>query len=460
MKNNFTFETSNNGSREKALLVLIKIKNYKSYRYTKHDSNPYQQNSKIISSEEEIEELINLAVSAGAYVRGHIIHNQAEINSRYYVSAGKLEEIKSFVLRNNIDLVIFNNDLTATQQGNLEDRLNIKVIDRTALILDIFAQRAQSSEGKLQVELAQLNYLLPRLKGMGLQLSRLGGGIGTRGPGEQKLEVDRRKIRKRIIQLQDKVDQISIHRQTQRKKREAGEIYLVALVGYTNSGKSTILNTLTNSNVLVKDMLFSTLDSTTRKVKLPELDEILLTDTVGFIEKLPHQLIMAFKSTLEELRKADLLLIIVDASNRNFEHHIKSVTRVLKEIDVSHKPAIFVFNKVDKINMEQLHFLKLRYRNSAFISAKKETGFLELFNKIKHIKDRNKLQINVKIPYSESKLISFIHENYDIMDKKYTDEYVIFLINADEKIYSKLSDYICRDKNLDYKDVDKGRVAI
>ena len=231
-------------SKENALLVLVKIK-------SKKDT---------INIEEEIEELKNLTISAGANIEGYIIHKQSEPTPKYFLSTGKLEEIKKLVNESQIDLVIFDEDLTSAQQSNLQEKLSAKVIDRTALILDIFSQRARSREGKLQVELAQLNYILPRLRGKGTQLSRLGGGIGTRGPGEQKLEVDRRKIRKRISQLEEKLKQISTQRDTQRKNREESNVFLISLIGYTNSGKSTLLNSITESDVIVKDMLFSTLD--------------------------------------------------------------------------------------------------------------------------------------------------------------------------------------------------------
>ena len=250
----------------------------------------------------------NLASAAGAEVKDVVFHKQSNLNPKYLISTGKLEEIKITVEEGAFDLAIFDNELTPAQQSNLENKLKIKVIDRTALILDIFAQRAQSSEGKLQVELAQLNYLLPRLIGKGVQLSRLGGGIGTRGPGEQKLEVDRRTIRKKIAQLEERISQIAVQRDIQRKTRQDNNIFSISLVGYTNGGKSTLLNMLTRSEVFVKDMLFSTLDSTTRRLKIPEMDEILISDTVGFIEKLPHQLVAAFKSTLEEVRRADLII--------------------------------------------------------------------------------------------------------------------------------------------------------
>jgi GTPase len=432
------FETENK-NKEKAILIFIKIKHKK--------ENILHGLISKIDINEEIEELKSLTFSAGAYTEGLIVHNQIEPNPKYFISTGKLEEVKKQVENSDIDLVIFNSDLTPAQQSNLQDKLNIKVIDRTALILDIFAQRAQSREGKLQVELAQLNYILPRLRGKGVQLSRLGGGIGTRGPGEQKLEADRRKIRKKINQLEEKINQIAIQRDIQRKKREVSNVFLVSLVGYTNSGKSTILNTITDSNVLVKDMLFSTLDSTTRRLKVPEMEEILLTDTVGFIEKLPHQLIASFKSTLEEVRKADLLLLVVDTSNQNFENHINSVKNVLKEIEVLQKPIILVFNKIDKIDRKILQKVKIKQRDAIFISALNKIGLEELYLKIKKVLDKNLLKITVKIPYSESKLISFIHNNCEVKDTKYLEDSIVFLLNSNLKLCNQLSQYIYKGSN-------------
>ena len=434
---------------EKAFLIFVRLKNIEKFKksYRKHN-NPISRHNDL---DEEVEELKNLSISAGAEVAGFLIHNQPEINTKYFISTGKLDEIKNIVESKNVDLIIFDDDLTSAQQRNLEDKLDLKVIDRTALILDIFAQRAQSREGKMQVELAQLNYLLPRLSGKGVELSRLGGGIGTRGPGEQKLEVDRRKIRKRINQLEERISQISVQREIQRKKREENNLILISLVGYTNSGKSTVLNTLTNSIVMVKDMFFSTLDSTTRKIKIPEMDEILITDTVGFIEKLPNQLVAAFKSTLEEVRKADLLLMIVDVSNKNFENHIKSVMKVLKEIEVLHKPIIIVFNKIDKINDSELKVLKLKYRNTVFISALKKVGLGYLYEKIRKVIDRNRLKITVKIPYGESKLISYIFNNCKILNKEYLVDGVVLLVSANSKFYNQLSDYVYKDLSINRK---------
>ncbi|MCL5073389.1 MAG: GTPase HflX [Actinobacteria bacterium] len=416
-----------------ALLVFVKIK-------SKEDTK---------NIEEEIEELKNLTISAGANIEGYIIHKQLALNPKYFLSTGKLEEIKNLITKSQVDLVIFDEDLTSAQQSNLQKKLSAKVIDRTALILDIFSQRARSREGKLQVELAQLNYILPRLRGKGTQLSRLGGGIGTRGPGEQKLEVDRRKIRKRISQLEEKLKQISIQRDTQRKNREESNVFLISLIGYTNSGKSTLLNSITESDVLVKDMLFSTLDSTTRKMHIPETEEILMTDTVGFIEKLPHQLVASFKSTLEEVKKADLLLLVVDCSNPNFNNHIKSVMSVLKEIEVLNKQILLVFNKIDKLENKQLETLKIKYKNGIFVSALYKIGLEDLYLKIIKVREKQMMKITVRIPYNEGKLISFIYNNCKIVDKKYLEDNIIIRLIIDPKYCGRIAEFIFKDKKIE-----------
>lgn len=428
-----------NKSSENALLVFVRIKDR--YDHLKNNSG------KKPDFDDEIQELKNLTESAGAAVKDFMVHNQQDLNPKYFISTGKLEELKNISDNDKIDLVIFDNDLTSTQQSNLQNKLDTKVIDRTALILDIFAQRAQSREGKLQVELAQLNYLLPRLRGKGLQLSRLGGGIGTRGPGEQKLEVDRRKIRKRISQLEEKINQISIQRDTQRKQREENNVFLVSLVGYTNSGKSSLLNSITAANVLVKDMLFSTLDSTTRKLKYYNRGEILISDTVGFIEKLPHQLIASFKSTLEEIKNADLLLLVVDISNTNFENQINSVKNVLKEIGVLDKPLMLVFNKIDRVDKKTIQKIKLKQQEAIFISALYRLGLEELYEKVKKMLDKNLIRISIKIPYSESKLIAFIRDNCEIIKSKYLEDSAVFLSSINPRLANRFSQFIYKEKN-------------
>ncbi|PIU28145.1 MAG: GTPase HflX [Candidatus Hydromicrobium americanum] len=424
--------------REKVLLVFINFENFK------NNTTKKQRYHKTIN--ENVEELKNLTISAGADVEEILCHKQDKPNPKYFISTGKLEEIKNIVDNKEIELVIFDNEITPTQQRNLQLKLDTKVLDRTALILDIFAQRAHSREGKLQVELAQLNYLLPRLIGKGIELSRLGGGIGTRGPGETKLEVDRRKIRKRISLLEKKIYQISVQRDTQRKKREEKNIFQIALVGYTNSGKSTLLNATTDSDAYVEDRLFSTLDSTTRKLKIYPNSEVLISDTVGFIEKLPHQLIASFKSTLEEVKRSDLLLLVVDISNTDFENNIYSVKEVLKEIGVWQKPVVLVFNKIDKLSSGELNSLKIKYKNSVFISALKRRGLPELYLRIKKIIERHYLNIIVKIPYNENKIMSFIYSNCQVLRRRDLEDSAILNLNVNSKYCSILSRYIYRGR--------------
>ncbi|MBM3702772.1 MAG: GTPase HflX [Actinobacteria bacterium] len=424
--------------REKVLLVFINFENFK------NNTTKKQRYPKTIN--ENVEELKNLTISAGADVEEILCHKQDKPNPKYFISTGKLEEIKNIVDNKEIELVIFDNEITPTQQRNLQLELDTKVLDRTALILDIFAQRAHSMEGKLQVELAQLNYLLPRLTGKGIELSRLGGGIGTRGPGETKLEVDRRKIRKRISLLEKKMYQISVQRDTQRKKREEKNIFQIALVGYTNSGKSTLLNATTDSDAYIEDRLFSTLDSTTRKLKIYPNSEVLISDTVGFIKKLPHQLIASFKSTLEEVRRSDLLLLVVDISNTDFENNIYSVKEVLKEIDVWQKPVVLVFNKIDKLSSGELNSLKIKYKNSVFISALKRRGLPDLYLRIKKIIERHYLNIIVKIPYNENKIMSFIYSNCQVLGRKDLEDSTILNLNVNSKYCSILSRYIYRGR--------------
>jgi len=424
-------------AKEKALLVFIS--------FTQRIRSILSDSSNITTIDENIDELTNLAVSAGAEVVQVLSYRQIKPNPKYFISAGRLEIVKNILSEYESGLVIFDGEITPTQQRNLQRKLDVGVVDRTALILDIFAQRARSREGKLQVELAQLNYLLPRLIGRGIELSRLGGGIGTRGPGETQLEVDRRTIRKKISILEKKIEQISIQRDTQRKSRN-DNIFQVALVGYTNSGKSTLLNSMTSSDVEAKNMLFSTLDSTTRKLKLDVKPDVLLTDTVGFIEKLPHQLIAAFKSTLEEVKISDLLLLIVDISNISFESNISSVKKVLKDIEVWGKPFIMVFNKIDKLDKVLLESMHLKYRDSIFISALKCTGLEELRESIKINIEKNNLAIKVKIPYSDQKIISFIYQKCKVLKREDIESSIIFDLNIEPKYSDILDIYYIDDK--------------
>lgn len=422
--------------KEKALLIFIDFDNFRKNTLNR----PHQ--SKALS--ENAEELKNLTLSAGAVVEDMLFGKQDKPNPKYFIGTGKLDEAKNIVDAKDIELVIFDDEITPTQQRNLQLKLGIKVLDRTALILDIFVQRAHSSEGKLQVELAQLNYLLPRLTGRGVELSRLGGGIGTRGPGETKLEVDRRKIRKRISILEKKIQQISTQRDTQRKSREEKNVFQIALVGYTNSGKTTLLNSTTSADGYVEDRLFSTLDSTTRKLKIHPNSEVLISDTVGFIEKLPHQLIASFKSTLEEVKRSDLLLLVSDVSKTDFENNVTSVKNVLKEIDAADKPVLMVFNKIDKLNIAEIERLKIKYKDAIYISALKQTGFDELYSTVKKIIEKHYLDIVVRIPYNENKLISFIYDNCQVLGRRNLGDSAILNLHVNSRYCSVLSRYIYR----------------
>ncbi|MBR4173048.1 MAG: GTPase HflX, partial [Clostridia bacterium] len=299
------------------------------------------------TTEESMAELSELAKTAGAEVALEVIQNKSEIEAATYVGEGKLDEIKEAVISLNIDAVIFDDELSPVQIRNLSEYLDTKVIDRTVLILDIFAKRAKSGEGKLQVELAQQKYLLPRLRGMGAVMSRTGGGIGTRGPGETKLESDRRHISRRITALEAEIKEIKKHRELIRSRRRKVGVITACLVGYTNAGKSTLMNLLTESSVLAEDKLFATLDTTSRAITLPDNRKILITDTVGFIRKLPHHLVQAFKATLEETAEADMLIYVIDASNLQYETHIKVVDGVLSELGAAGKPTVYVYNKID-----------------------------------------------------------------------------------------------------------------
>ncbi|WP_333871485.1 GTPase HflX [Desulforamulus putei] len=330
--------------------------------------------------QESMEELESLADTAGAEVVGKFMQTRQRPDTATFIGKGKVEELAAYCRKAEANIVIIDRELSPAQARNLEEKTSVKVIDRTQLILDIFARRAQTKEGKLQVELAQLKYLLPRLTGQGTQLSRLGGGIGTRGPGETKLETDRRRIRKRISDLEKELREVQQHRALLRKDRRDEPLPLVSLVGYTNAGKSTLLRTLTGADVLVEDKLFATLDPTTRRVRLPNNDNILLTDTVGFIQNLPHHLVAAFRATLEEVREADLLLHVVDVSHPNCEGQINAVESILESLQCLDKPIIMVFNKIDLI--QDQHEIPFAAYPKVNISALSGLGIKQLLNLI------------------------------------------------------------------------------
>lgn len=380
---------------------------------------PYQTLNQV---KESLKELANLALTSGAEVLGELVQIRNRYDSRYLIGLGKVEELAETVNVLNANMVIFDDELTSSQQDKLNRKIGVKVIDRTALILDIFSQHANSYEGKLQVELAQLNYLLPRLKGRGIEMSRLGGGIGTRGPGETKLEYDRRRMQKRINSLKKEINNLKVHREVQRHGRKRKKIPLVSLVGYTNSGKSTLLNLLCNANVEVNNKLFVTLDTIIRRRELEGGRVILFSDTVGFIRKLPHQIVASFRSTLEEVKQADILLHIIDSNHPNMEEQIETVNKVLEEIGAKNNNILMVFNKIDLLERLELNRLKRKYPEGVFISALKGDGINNLFNGIIEIIDRNTVEIIVSIPYKNSNIISYLHELGEVKEEKYLED--------------------------------------
>lgn len=365
----------------------------------------------VYEADQSLAELELLANTAGAEVCARFVVNLSKINPRTFIGSGKIEEIKESI-KNDMgeeppDVIIFDEELSGVQYRNLEEAFDMAIIDRTQLILHIFAMRAKTQEGMLEVELAQLEYLLPRLIGFGKVMSRLGGGIGTRGPGETKLEVDRRKIRTRISKVKADLEHIKSHRALHRKQRDEFPYPQISLVGYTNAGKSTLLNSLAHSDILVKDQLFSTLDTTTKKIKLPgSALEVMITDTVGFINKLPHKLVMSFRATLEETVHADLLLHVVDASNPEYLSQIEAVNIVLSELGCVDKSAILVLNKIDRA--DETDESKLSADAHVKISAKKKTNFKALFDAIEKQFAGFIGEYDLLAPLSEGKLISFI----------------------------------------------------
>ena len=357
--------------------------------------------------EESLAELNELLDTAGGETVGKIVQNLESINKATYVGKGKVKEIKELAEELQADGIVCDDELSPAQLSNLKDELDIKVLDRTLVILDIFAAHAKTSEGKLQVELAQLKYRSSRLTGLGKNLSRLGGGIGTRGPGESKLETDRRAIRERVSQLRSEIEKMENVRDTLRKSRMSDGIPVIAIVGYTNAGKSTFLNKITDARILAEDKLFATLDPTTRSLKIPDGEEVLFTDTVGFISKLPHNLVDAFKSTLEEAKYADLILHIADASNPEADEQMKVVYRTLEELKVTGKPIITFLNKQDKIEEEKI-IKDLKADAVIKGSAKTGQGIDELLTKITEILREGKVFIDALLSYADSSKIAII----------------------------------------------------
>lgn len=389
-----------------------------------------------------LDELGELANTAGAEVVGRMIQKREAVNRATYLGKGKIEELKAYIEMTDATGIICDDELNPNQIRNLENALDTKVMNRTLLILDIFAQRASSSEGKVQVELAQLRYNLAHLTGRGKEMSRLGGGIGTRGPGEKKLETDRRNIADRIADLNRELKEIERHRSVLREKRIDTGVPVIALVGYTNAGKSTLLNTLTGAGVLAEDKLFATLDTTTRAVETESGAKYLFTDTVGFIQKLPHHLIKAFRATLEEAKYADILIHVVDASNPKRREQMNVVYKTLKDLGADEKPVITVYNKIDKENVEKPLLKDNSSLETLAVSAKNGINIDELLSKTEEIIKSFKKSIKVLIPYDKGHLLSIIHGSCEITDSQMKDEGYYFELYANEEAENRLKDYI------------------
>lgn len=381
------------------------------------------QNSDSADVDISLDELEELAETAGAVTVGRLVQKRETIHPGTYIGKGKMEELRSMVMQEQADAIVCDDELSPAQITNLQEELQVKVIDRTVMILDIFAAHARTSEGKLQVELAQLRYRSSRLTGLGKSLSRLGGGIGTRGPGEKKLEMDRRLIKDRISILNRQLKDVVQNRDTMRKQRSRNSMPTVAIVGYTNAGKSTLLNTLTEAEVLSEDKLFATLDPTTRGLELEDGQKILFTDTVGFISKLPHQLIRAFRSTLEEAKYADLILHVVDASNPNYQRQMQVVYDTLQELEVGDKPVITAFNKIDLLNPGEREGRKdLRSDSAVYISAKESRGLDRLLEEIEGMLNQGMIRIEELIPYAEAGKIQQIRQYGKLESEEYQEE--------------------------------------
>lgn len=393
----------------------------------------------LYDAEVSMDELEELARTAGAVVAAKIIQKRDKPDTATYVGSGRLEEIKSFTEANDVDLLIFDGELTPSQQRNIEDETDVRVIDRTTLILDIFAARARSNEGKIQVELAQLKYSLPRLGGKGTQMSRLGGGIGTRGPGESKLESDRRHIRRRIQSLQEELVQIAKRRENLRTRREKDGVETVAIVGYTNAGKSTLMNTLTNAGVLAENKLFATLDPTSRALTLPDGKTVMLIDTVGLVRRLPHQLVDAFRSTLEEAANATVILNICDASDEHCTEHLNVTMNLLAALGCADKPIISVLNKCDLCGGS---FVLPAQGEFVMISAKTGEGLGNLLAKIQLSLPLTRKKAELLIPYSDGGLVNYIREEGVMLKEDYRPDGIYVKAVVDVRFLEKHRDMI------------------
>ncbi|WP_418792483.1 GTPase HflX [Phosphitispora sp. TUW77] len=414
------YPTGNVQVQERAILVAVR-----------------KQNDSEEQIAESLSELSQLADTAKVKVLYQIVQFRVRPDMATYIGKGKAKELSLKAQVLEADLLIFDDELSPAQLRNLEEITGIKIIDRTDLILDIFARRARTLEGKLQVELAQLNYLLPRLTGKGLVLSRLGGGIGTRGPGETKLEVDRRRIRKRITDLKKELEAVRKNRKLHRARRKRRSVPVISICGYTNSGKSTLLNRLTDAGILAEDKLFATLDPTTKQLKLTDNRPALISDTVGFINKIPHHLVAAFRATLEEVIESDVLLHIVDISHPSMYSQMESVNKLLADLGVCEKPIVTVFNKIDKLEKSdkicEVGSWRNRFPDSVFISARTGEGINELLEMISLNLPGKMVRETYRIPYTHASLISHFHNRAKVIQENYLEQYIEITIDVDEK---------------------------
>ena len=410
---------------QRAILVGVDLNNDKNFDYS-------------------VEELKNLAEACSVQVVGVLTQKLERVNPACYIGTGKVDEVALLVEQNDANLVIFNDELSPSQIRNLEHGLQCKVIDRTILILDIFASRAKTREAQLQVEVAQLKYMMPRLIGLNASLSRQAGGIGSKGPGEKKLELDRRRIEEQVHKLNKELDSLVLARQNQRKLRKRNSTPVVALVGYTNAGKSTTMNALltvsnaqSEKSVFEKNMLFATLETSTRHIQLPDNKQFLLTDTVGFVSKLPHQLVKAFRSTLEEVTEADLLLHVVDLSHPEFQTQIEITNKVLEELGVKETPMVYVYNKADLIDDEFTPSTKEAVR----ISAKNLTNIETLIDCIKSHLFKNYQKVTFLIPYDRGNIVSYLNEHANILETQYLDNGTLITAECSEHDIERFNQY-------------------
>lgn len=420
------FDLLNEESKEKALLIAV-------------DTGGYD-------AELSIAELGELAATAGAEVAGEMIQKRDSVEAATYVGKGRLEEISEFCSNNEIDLIIADGELSPVQVRNIEDKTDVRVVDRTTLILDIFAGRARSKEGKLQVELAQLKYSLPRLTGKGVSLSRLGGGIGTRGPGETKLETDRRHIRRKIQYIKQELEEVEKRRNMQHQRRKKNGVPVAAIVGYTNAGKSTLMNRLTDAGVLQEDKLFATLDPTARKLILPDGQQIMIVDTVGFINRLPHQLVDAFRSTLEEATFADVILNVCDASSDECHNHLKVTNDILKSLfdnEMITAPIINVFNKCDiSDEIENKIYFYGSDNPCVKISAKTGQGIDDLLTEIQRALPQTRRRVRLLLPFDKGAIAGRLRQEGVVHFEEYTSDGLVMEATADISYLDTINDYI------------------